>query len=87
VLYVNGVHHPSEPLTTDCSSPCRGTRAYKALFSSVGIHHHVRAHMITLELFTKSFYVLGFDETPNGGADEELISLQRQRIVRIGACL
>jgi len=27
VLYVNGVQHPSEPLTMDCSSPFGTTRA------------------------------------------------------------
>jgi hypothetical protein len=32
VLYVNGVQHPSEPLTMECSSPFRATRAYETLF-------------------------------------------------------
>ena len=34
--------------------------------------------MITLEMFTKGFYILGFDLTPDRGADEE----QRQGNVR-----
>jgi len=50
VLYVNGVQHPPEPLTMDCSSPFRATRAYETLFSSTGIHHDDRAHMNTLEM-------------------------------------
>jgi len=64
VLYANGVQHPSEPLTMDCSSPFGATRAYDTSHSSSGIHHDDRAHMITLEMFTKGFYILGFDRTP-----------------------
>jgi hypothetical protein len=64
VLYVKGVQLPSEPLTIDCSSPFGAIRAYEILFSSTGIHHDDRAHMITLEKFTKGFYILGFDLTP-----------------------
>ena len=67
VLYVNGFQHPSELLTLDCSSTFGFTRAYETLFSSTGIHHDDRAHMITLEMFTKCFYVLGLDLTPDRG--------------------
>jgi len=42
--------------------------------------------MITLEMFTKFFYVLGFDLTPDSEADEEHISSPRQGNVRIEAC-
>ena len=70
LLYANGVQHPSEPLTMDCSSPFGATRAYETLFSSTGIHHDDRAHMITLEMSTKGFYILGFDLTPDREADE-----------------
>jgi len=41
--------------------------------------------MITLEMFTKRFYLLGFDLTLDMEADEEHVSLSRQRIVRIEA--
>ena len=85
MFYVNGVQHPSEPLTMDCSSPFGATRAYETLFSSTGIHHDDRAHVITLELFTKGFFVLGFDLTPDREADEEHIILPRQRNVRTEA--
>ena len=64
MLYVNGVHNPSEPLGIKCSSPFRVTRTYEILFSSTGIQHDVRAHIITLEKFTKGFYILDFDLTP-----------------------
>jgi len=47
------------------------------------LHHDDCAHMITLEMFTKGFYVLDFDLTPNRQADEEHISLPRQGNVRI----
>jgi hypothetical protein len=67
VLYVNGVQHPAEPLTMDCSSPFGVTRAYETLFSSMGKHHDDRGHMINLEMFTKGFYILGFDLTPDRG--------------------
>ena len=83
VLYVNGVQHPPKPLTMDCSSPFGTTRAYETLFSSTGIHHDDRAHTITLEIFTKGCYILGFDLTPDREADEEHKSLPRQRNVRI----
>jgi hypothetical protein len=82
VLYVNGVQHPSEPLTMDCSTPFGATRAYETLFSSTGIHHDDRGHMITLDMFTKGFYILGFDLTPDREGDEEHIRLPRQGNVR-----
>ena len=47
VLCVNGVQHPSEPLTMDCSLPFGATRAYEAIFSCTVLHHGDRAHMIT----------------------------------------
>ena len=34
--------------------------------------------MITLEMFTKGFHILGFDLTPDREADVEYISLPRQ---------
>jgi len=41
--------------------------------------------MITLEMFTKCFYVLGFDLTPDREADEKHRILCRQVNVRIEA--
>jgi len=41
--------------------------------------------MITLEMFTKVLYILGFDLKPDREADEEHISLPRQGNVRIEA--
>jgi len=41
--------------------------------------------MITLQMFTKGFYVLGFDLTRDREADEEHIILRRQENVRIEA--
>ena len=73
-----GVKHPSEPLTMDCSSPSGATRSYETLYQSTGIHHDDRDHMITLELFTKFFYVLGFDLTHDREVDEEHICFSRQ---------
>jgi len=80
VLYVNGVQHPLEPLTMDSSSPFGATRAYETSCSSTGNHHGDRARMITLEMFTKDFYILGFDLTPDREADEEHISLPRKEM-------
>jgi len=85
VLFVNGVQNPSEPLTTDCSLTFGATTAYDTLFLRTRIHHDDRAQMITLEIFTKVFYVLGFDLTPDREADEEHINLPRQGNVRIEA--
>jgi len=39
--------------------------------------------MITLEMFSKEFYILGFDLTPDREADEEDISLPSQGNVSI----
>jgi hypothetical protein len=82
VLYVNGVQYPADPLKMNCSSPFGVTRAYETLFSSTGIHHDDRGHMITQEMFTKGYFILGFDLTPDREADEH-ISLTRQGNVRI----
>ena len=54
---VNGVQHPPEPLSMDCSTPFGATRAYETLFLSTGIHHDDRAHTNSLEMFTHGFYV------------------------------
>ena len=62
----------------DCSSPYGDTRAYETLFPSTGIHHDDRAHMIKLEMFTRGFYVLGFNLTSHREADEDQISLPFQ---------
>jgi hypothetical protein len=85
VLYVNGVQYPSEALKMDCSSPFGFTRAYETLFSSTGIHHDDRGHMIIMDMFVKGFYVLGFDLTPDKEADEGHVSLPRQGNLRIEA--
>jgi hypothetical protein len=77
VLYVNGVQHPTNPLLWIVLHPLELQELTK-LFSSTGIHHDDRAHMITLEMFTKGFYILGFDLTPDRETDEEHISLPRQ---------
>jgi hypothetical protein len=69
----------------NCSLPFGAKRAYETLFSSTGIHHDYRGRMITLEMFTKCYYILGFDHTPDREADEEHISLPRQGNVRIKA--
>ena len=82
MFYVNDVQHPPEPLTMDCSSPFGATSVYETLFSSNGIHHDERAQMITLEIFTKVFYILGFDLTPDREAEEEHINLPCQDNVR-----
>ena len=41
--------------------------------------------MIALDMFTRGFYVLRFDLTPDRETDEEHISLPRQGNVRIEA--
>jgi len=58
VLFLNGAQIPSEPLTMDCSSPFFVTTAYETIISSTGIHCDDRAHMITLKMFGKVFYIL-----------------------------
>ena len=49
------------------------------------LNHGDRAHMITMEMFTKGFYVLGFDRTPDRDGDEEHKYLPRQGNVRVKA--
>ena len=71
MLYVNGVQHPSALLTMYCSSPFGVTRVYETLFSSTGINHDDRAHMITVEVFTKGFFVLSFELTPDREVEDE----------------
>ena len=85
LLYVNGAPHPLEQHTMDCSTAFGGTRTYETLFSSTGIYHDDRAHMINLEMFTKGYYILGFDFTPDREADEEHIGLALQGNVRMEA--
>jgi hypothetical protein len=56
ILYVNGIQYPSESLTMDYSTPFGVTRAHETLFSSTGLHHDDRGHMITMDMFTQEFY-------------------------------
>ena len=79
VLYVNGVQRPAGPVRMDCFSPFGATRPYETLFSSTGIHNDDRAHIITLQMFTKDFYALGFDFTPDREADEEHMSASSRK--------
>ena len=67
MLYVNGVQLPSVALNIDQSSPFWATMAEEKLFSSSGINRDGPAHMITMEVFTKCFYILGFDLPPDRG--------------------
>ena len=69
----------------DCCPPFGASRAYETLFSSPGIHHDDRAHMITFEIFAEVFYILGFDPTLYREDDEEHINLPRQGNVRLQA--
>ena len=69
----------------DFSSLFVVTTAYEIRFSITDIHHDDRAHTITKEKFTKSYYILGFELTPDRQADEEHISLPRKGNVRIEA--
>jgi hypothetical protein len=69
----------------DCSLPFEDTRAYDTILLNTGIHHDYHAHMITLQMFTKGFYILGFDLTPDREADEEHIRLPCQGNVLIEA--
>jgi len=85
ILYLNAVQRPSETLTMDWSSPFSATRAYETLLSSTDIHHDDRAHMITLEKFTKGFFVLGFDLTTDTEDDEEHVKLPRQGNIGLDA--
>ena len=85
MLYINGVQHPPELPIMDYSSPFGATRAYEALFPVTGIYHDEGAHMITLEMFTKRSYILGFDIILDKEADEEYISLPHQGNVHIEA--
>ena len=62
-LYVDGVHHPPEPHTMVSCRPFGVKRAFETLFSSTGIYHDDRAYLITLQVFTKGHYILGFDLT------------------------
>jgi len=71
----------------DCFLPFVVTRAYKTLFSRTVIHHDDLDHILTLQMFTKGFYIFGFVPTPARETDEEHISLPRQGNVSIEARL
>ena len=67
----------------DCSSTFGSTMTYETLFSSNGIHHDDHAHIISLEMSPKRFWILGFDLTSHREADVENISLTPQGNLRI----
>ena len=69
MFFVNGIQNSS--------SNFDATRAYETLFSSTRIKHDDRGHIITLEMFTKYFYLLDFFMTNDTEADEEHIILTR----------
>ena len=84
VLYINGLPNPSELLKSIALHPLVLPDLPKHYFE-VRICITMTALTITLEVFTKCFYLLGFDLTPNREADEEHISSPYQENVRIEA--
>jgi hypothetical protein len=56
-------------------SPFGVTRAKDKLLSNTGIHHNHHSHKITMELFTKGFYRVGFDLSTDREDDEEHVNL------------
>jgi hypothetical protein len=68
------------PSFLPCSSSFGASRDYETIFSSTGIHHDDRAHMITLEMSIRVFY---FDLTPDREAHEEHMNLPLPGNVRI----
>jgi len=72
VLYVHFVQHLSALWIAQHPLCLPGLRKN---YSSTGIHYNDPAYMITLEMFSRAFYILGVDLTPDKEADEEHIIL------------
>ena len=67
----------------DSSSPS-GRPGLTKYFSSTGKHHDDRAHLITLEMLTKYYNILGFELTPDREAEEELKPLPSGKCAQCG---
>jgi len=63
---------PIEPSPAGMAQPFGAIRAYETLFSRKCIRHDGRAHIITLEMFTIRFYLLGFDLTSDTGLTKSI---------------
>ena len=69
----------------NCPSPFEIAMANDKQFSSTGINHDDGAPMITMKLFTKGFYIVGFNFTPDRGNNKQHVSLPCQENERIMA--
>ena len=59
---------PSEGLSLDMGHQKTSVLAYRTLFEGSGIHHSNAGLQITHDMFTKGFFFLLFDLTPDMGA-------------------
>ena len=63
-----------------------GEKSLRNILLQYFLHHDDCALLITLVMFSKDFYVLGFNLTSVTESDEEHIRLPRQGNVRIESC-
>ncbi|KAG8229767.1 hypothetical protein J437_LFUL005848 [Ladona fulva] len=84
-LFIEGTQIPMHGLSMNFNLQKYWTRAYKSLFSGLGIHHANRGSQVTLEMFAHGFFILAFDLTPDLVADGEHVSLAKKGSARIDA--
>jgi hypothetical protein len=69
-LYVNGKQIPSGGLTFDMNHEKMTVMGYRTLFVGSGIHHSNQGLQITNEDYTRGYFMLLFDLTPDLAASE-----------------
>ncbi|KAG8228390.1 hypothetical protein J437_LFUL003861 [Ladona fulva] len=84
-IFVSGVQTPMHGLSMNFDLKKYWTRAYRSLFSGVGIDYADKGNQITMEMFAHGFFILAFDMTPDSSVNEDHISIANSGSVQIDA--
>jgi hypothetical protein len=80
---VNGKQVPNEGLYLGTNHEKTSVIGYRMLFETSGIHHSNSGLQITHEMYTKGFFMLLFDLTPDRSASESHTTYPENGTIRI----
>nr|DAC81299.1 TPA_asm: hexon [Ladona dragonfly adintovirus] len=77
VLNYNGFPIPANGLEMDFQKD-ECTRAYRSLINGLGVHYSDKGNTISKEMFSRGYFIIAQDLTPDGCADGDHLSLAEQ---------
>lgn len=84
-LYLNGEAIPSKPLFFDYNDATGiiSTRGYNTLFKGLGINQTDTGHLITKDRFDTGYFILAFDLTADGNANDSCANMIQEGSLRL----